>query len=229
MAQAFVQNTNQGVGSVSVAAVATFTNTPAAGNLLLASCGNTTNTVAPVVSDSDGKWTLINFINTTVAGQCLGLYARIAAAVQPKAITTDNIGNKNLLNIYEISGNQNNAILALDNGQSGADNTAVLTSNGNGAPTITTHNAACLVFLQILSTASFATLSPTATAPSGATTPGMEQINTSIMDAAFIETGTLTFAPYFSWITTTRKFQQLTTSIYPSGAIATPSGFFLLD
>jgi hypothetical protein len=212
---AFVNKNNDAtaVGSTLAAASATYPSTPTQGSLMIAGVGNTTNTTvaSTQVSDSNGNWILLGSLNTIVAGQCIAVYGQIASASQPKVINTANAGAKNYLNIHEFSGPYGQIASIIDNAQAkgGADNTAVLTSNGNGAQSVTTTNNNDLIYSMIFGNGTFATLSPAWT---GATQLGA---NTFMYDAYQIETSTGTYTPYMSWSTTTRKFQQFTIAFLP--------------
>lgn len=97
---AFVQSTNFG-SSVSPLTV-TFTNPPVVGNLMLASVYKLAGTNIPVVSDTNGNWTLIasqQAVNCSVY-----LFGKLATAGQPQAVKVTFGGANFFMNIYELSG-----------------------------------------------------------------------------------------------------------------------------
>lgn len=80
----------------------TFGGTPTAGNLLLCSAGNQTNSTAPTCSDSNGNWTLL--ASMTGQSRWLGLFGLIAVASQPTVVTVAQGASSMVGNIYEFSG-----------------------------------------------------------------------------------------------------------------------------
>lgn len=99
MAYALVRSTISPTLASSVAPV--YGGTPTAGNLLLASASNQTNTTPLSCSDTNGAWTLLT--SSTGQSRWLGLFGLIAVASQPTTVTVSGATNV-CANIYEFSG-----------------------------------------------------------------------------------------------------------------------------
>jgi hypothetical protein len=218
MAYTLIQGSNNTNGASPV--TLSFTNTPAAGNLMLCSVVNQSNTTVPTVSDTNGNWTLLNSVaHSTTAVLCL--FGKIAVTAQPRAITVTQSTSNIFLSLYEFSGNIASIASVLD--RAATANTATAgTSTSGSQPSLTTTNPNDLLFTQ-MGWPSIITAPVAVTSGGAAMVAGQSASTGSIKlsDAYAVETTTGTFNPYWTW-TGSHSWSQLTTALLP----APTSGFF---
>ncbi len=214
MAYILYPQNGSGVGTTGSNATATYSATPYAGDLLIACVGNATNTSVPMVSDSNGDWTLLASDNITVAGQAVAIYATKATATQPTTISTNGyaISAKTYLNVNEFRGNPSTVVGIIDASASKEDSTAVFSTSGLQPSVTTTNNGDLILSVIMLNSAN------SSVTPSGSYTSLFN--NSNLMYGCYlVTTSTGSYNPYFSWSTNTRKFQQVTVALFPAGGV----------
>jgi hypothetical protein len=87
VAIAVVQNTNNAVGSTSLSAIGTYTNTPTQNNTLIASVGNTTNQSTPTLVSGGNSWQLLAISTDGGASSSVFIFGRVAGASESKTVT----------------------------------------------------------------------------------------------------------------------------------------------
>jgi hypothetical protein len=200
--------------------IATYAQTPAQGNLMVASARRNSQTGTPTLSDSNGNWTLITSTNFSSSTDSLYLFAKIATASQPTAITIAGTGTW-FLSVEEFNWS-GGAIPSL----TGLVDTSAVTNSGASSslttagsqPSVTTTNANDLLY-------SVVGFSSTVTTPTWTGATIQQQVKAGLIemvDGYQAETTTGILSPSLAWLSS-RLWGQITVAFLPPVIATTTS------